>query len=361
MKIKYYKKVQRRDGSINHFIAVPLYVESATGLKSRSCDTLAEAKAYSFEVQSKYATHARDSRKQRKLVASSVRGLVDFYRSTEDFQNLSESSVRSYQLMSRTALETVLPGARLALGDMKATDVTKDVVRQFIQVVREQYSHHRAVHCVKVMRLVWSTAENHDKITGNPWRKPKLKSTPKREILWTHGQVERFIAAADELGLHSMGTMALMCYSMCQRPSDIRNMLWKHLDNGFFEFRQQKTGTEVYVPLVGVLAERLKDIADKNYREDNPDDHILKYEVTGKPYTQWDYAKLARKIKKHAGLPDSLKIGDLRRTGTTRLANSGCTEDELMSVTGHKSREIISTYVKRSRETAAGAMRKAWQ
>ena len=53
-------------------------------------------------------------------------------------------------------------------------------------------------------------------------------------------------------------------------------------------------------------------------------------------------------------------IGDLRRTGTTRLANNHCTEDELMSVTGHKSREVVSVYVKRSKAMAQSAIMKAW-
>ena len=79
-------------------------------------------------------------------------------------------------------------------------------------------------------------------------------------------------------------------------------------------------------------------------------------EINNKPYDRWWYAKLARRVREAAGLPKHLRIGDLRRTGTTRLANNNCTEDELMSVTGHKSREVVSVYVKRSKEMAQNAI-----
>ena len=73
-----------------------------------------------------------------------------------------------------------------------------------------------------------------------------------------------------------------------------------------------------------------------------------------------DYGKIARRIMRKANLPKELRIGDLRRTGTTRLADFGCTEDQIMSVTGHKSREMVSVYVKRSRDTAKDAIALAW-
>lgn len=36
---------------------------------------------------------------------------------------------------------------------------------------------------------------------------------------------------------------------------------------------------------------------------------------------------------------------DLGRTGATEMAEAGCTEDELRSVKGHQSRDVLSMYV----------------
>jgi len=361
MKIKYYVQRKRRDGSINHMIGVPAYVEAVTGDTSKSFDTLEEAKAYSLEVQSRYAAHARNDRKKRTLDKSTVQALVHFYRSTEDYYNLKPNSTRSYDAMISAAMDIVLPGSKQCLGAMKAANITKDTVRQVIHFLRENKSQHRALHTVKVMRLVWTTAENHDRIKGNPWRNPKIKSLPDRKVIWTDAQVKLFIDTADDMGLHSLGTMTMMCYHMCQRPGDVRQLRWDdlHITDGYptFIFPQEKTGTEVFVPLTDELQKRLELHRSTKH---NSYDTILICEVNGKPYDRWIYAKLARRVRDKAKLPSELRIADLRRTGTTKLANSGCTEDELMSVTGHTSRQIVSTYVKRSQILARGAIGKAW-
>jgi integrase len=360
LNIKYYKKVRRKDGSINHFIAIPPYIEAVTLDRAQSFESLADARAYSLKVQAKYASHTRNNRKTKVVSAGSVRKLVESYRSSEKYFNLKPRSVASYELMIDTALNTILPFSPVAFGDMEARLIDKKTVQTFIAHVRANFSHHRALHTVKVMKLIWVVGENDGLISGNPWRHSAIKGIDPRETIWTQTQVDTFISTADEMGLHSMGTLALMCYTMCQRPGDIRSLTWGHIKEDTFEFRQEKTDTEVYIPIPPILRDRFNEFHAQLFPEGHSWETILKYEVTGKSYTQWDYGKIAKKIKAKAGLPKELRIGDLRRTGTTKLADSGCTEDQIMSVTGHKSREMVSVYVKRSQATAQSAMQKAW-
>ena len=49
---------------------------------------------------------------------------------------------------------------------------------------------------------------------------------------------------------------------------------------------------------------------------------------------------------------------DLRRTGATKMAEAGCTEDELRSVTGHQSRDVLSIYVRPTKKLAAAGINK---
>jgi len=56
-------------------------------------------------------------------------------------------------------------------------------------------------------------------------------------------------------------------------------------------------------------------------------------------------ARKAQDIRDHAGLPKDYWLADMRRTGATELAEAGASEDELRAVTGHKTRQILSTYV----------------
>jgi integrase len=90
----------------------------------------------------------------------------------------------------------------------------------------------------------------------------------------------------------------------------------------------------------------------------NIDDAIVIYERTGRPYSGRLYRKKAAAVRELAGLPDILKVSDLRRSGATLLGASSCSEDEIRAVTGHKSRQILSTYVKPDLRMAAAAQRK---
>jgi hypothetical protein len=75
------------------------------------------------------------------------------------------------------------------------------------------------------------------------------------------------------------------------------------------------------------------------------DDFMFIYPVTGKPFDRRLLARKAQLIREHAGLPKNHWVADMRRTGATELAEMGATEDELRAVTGHKTRQILNTYV----------------
>jgi len=169
-----------------------------------------------------------------------------------------------------------------------------------------------------------------------------LKGLDSRTVLWTPEQVSAFIKTADELGKHSLGTMALLCYDLCQRPGDMRQLTWSNFDGNSFRFIQEKTDTQVNIPGSPRLIARV-DNGKTNKPQDDP---IVICESTGKGYDRRLYSKHAATIRDQAGLPKELKISDLRRTGATEMAESGCTEDELRSVTGHQSRDVLSIYVR---------------
>ena len=358
MTIKYLKNQNgklNKDGTRTFYIEVPLYIQSdIPELISKPLYTLEEARMYSLEVQAKYARHKALSKHKKTLIKTTVKGLVDYYIGSEEFYNLKDNSKRSYRMLIEGALNLVLPGYNMSFGDLDTSRVDRGHVKDIIHLMREQKSHHRALHTIKVLRLVWSVGMRNQKVKHNPFKDPRIKSVAPREVIWTDAQVKTFIDKCDEMGYHSLGTMALMCYQMCQRPGDIRQLTWDKYKDGMFIFKQEKTGTEVIVPIAPPLAARL------DQYHPSKDGTILICELNGKPYDRWWYAKLARKVRAEAGLPKELRMGDLRRTGTTRLANNNCTEDELMSVTGHKSREVVSVYVKRSKEMAQSAIMKAW-
>jgi len=65
-------------------------------------------------------------------------------------------------------------------------------------------------------------------------------------------------------------------------------------------------------------------------------------------------------VRQAAGLPKHLKMADLRRTGATEMAESGCTNAELRSVTGHKTMDVLSIYVRQTDKLAATGQSKRY-
>ena len=54
-------------------------------------------------------------------------------------------------------------------------------------------------------------------------------------------------------------------------------------------------------------------------------------------------------------LPERLKMKFLRHSGATELAENGATEDQIAAVTGHKSRQMLNIYVKKTKKLASSA------
>jgi integrase len=165
--------------------------------------------------------------------------------------------------------------------------------------------------------------------------------------------------------------MITLLYELCQRVVDVRKLQWSNidLDTDCFEFTQEKTGTRMSIPISPSIRKRLE-----LHSISNNDNFILREESTGKPYTQDRAVKSFRRLAKDYGLPEvpiaghrnedgsqkytSIWLNDLRRTGTTHASRAGCTDRELMALTGHKNPSMLVVYAKQGNIEAANAMKK---
>jgi integrase len=57
-----------------------------------------------------------------------------------------------------------------------------------------------------------------------------------------------------------------------------------------------------------------------------------------------------------AGLPDELRLSDLRRTGTTEMVEAGVGIGQIMSVTGHANPSSVKPYMKNTLTSANYAL-----
>lgn len=156
---------------------------------------------------------------------------------------------------------------------------------------------------------------------------------------WTEEEVRRF---EDR---HPVGSQARLAFELLlctgQRRSDIVKMGRQHViaaADGFparISIVQQKTGSRATI----VLHERLRKVLDAVPKDQ------LTFLITsfGKPYVAAGFGNWFREMCDAAGLNHCSAHG-LRKAATRRLAEVGCTEDEMMAITGHKTSSELQLY-----------------
>lgn len=336
---KYTYKRRRTNGDIYWVVNPPgTWKEHVEGAEYTTFPTRSEALKHATALETAYSDALARKEKAVYVPEDSVDGLFAFFKSTNEFKKLKPNSKRSYLQLMQTASKYI--------GPQKAENITATQADRLLQSITDDISYHRAVHVMKLLRRVWFTCLRHGKVKKNPFQKMGLKSLPDRKVLWEAEQVDKFIETADTQQLHGVGTIAMLCYHLCQRPGDMRQLKLSNIKEGCAVFNQEKTNTEVTIPLTKPLLDRISRFG------------MPKCERTGNPYDRWLLVKDAAFIRGLAGLPDFLQLRDLRRTGATEMAEAGCTEDELRAVTGHQSRDVLSIYVRPTTKLAAAGVNK---
>jgi|TARA_B110000902_G_scaffold263410_1_gene342407 hypothetical protein len=359
MSEKYIQTVKRKKPYPHNMFKVnpPEDIKAVLGVGYEQFDTLPEAEQYSIEIQERYESYVRRAHNKIKIDRHTVAGLFASFKKTTIWNDLKPNSKKSYQDQLDFALSLRLAGSNKSFGQFLAKNVSADHADTLYQQIQVEKSAHKAVTVCKVMRVVWNSGLRASKVRGNPFSNMRMKALPSRSVVWTDAQIQTFVATADKHGMQSMGTLLMMCYYLCQRPGDMLVRRWRDIKGNKMPLTQIKTGADVIPAIDPELLERLT----RCRGDAGDDDYILICEGTKRPYLgrngQRLYNKYKAKICRLAGLPSTnLNIADLRRTGATELADSGASNAELRSMTGHKALDVLSIYVNRTEVQAETAV-----
>jgi integrase len=254
---------------------------------------------------------------------------------------------------------------------MLVSEIDYDYIQKLWIHIRDDVSTHKANHTFKVLKLVWNEGFRAGKIKANPYSLLKLPKLPDRQVMWTLDQIDGMVKYCDEHGYYSMGSMITMCYEFCQRPVDVRLMKWSNIDGraGVSNFIQKKTGKRMALKVTNAVQARLH-----LHKHRNSDDFIFAYENTGRPFTDDRCNKHFRKLADGYGLPkvpledqfnddgsqkySNIWLSDLRRTGITHASRAGCTDRQLMGLSGHKNPQMLVVYAVEGEIESTEAQRK---
>jgi integrase len=250
------------------------------------------------------------------------------YFGSAEFANLKSSSQATYRLTLGPILK--LDGHRLV------RDLPADKARKIIEEIGANRPA-MANLTRAVLRRLFSFAVATGKRRENPFdHTPKYKIGTHRT--WTDTELDAY-EKRWPLGTRERLAYDVLLYT-AQRVGDVVRMQRNEIRNNVIAVVQEKTGTEVFVPLHPALARSIKAGPSKGV--------YLIGDKNGRPITRRSLTVLISTAVKGAGLSSECVAHGLRKAALRRLAEHGATAKQIQAVSGHKSLAEIERYTQRA-------------
>jgi integrase len=201
-----------------------------------------------------------------------------------------------------------------------------------------------ALAILKILRVLIRHAIDIGWLKNDPSsgiRRPKT-----REIRsWSDSEIEAF-ETRWPIGTKQRLAFGLLLYTG-QRRSDVHRMTWADVSEMSIRVVQQKTNTKLTIPLHRDLLVLLA-LAERNHVT------ILNTQY-GRPFTVDGFGQWMREAISAAGLPLDCRPHGLRKAAGRRLAEAGCSANEIMSILGHKSLAEAERYTREADQAKLAA------
>jgi integrase len=272
-------------------------------------------------------------------------GLLQGYQASAEFTGLAERTRSDYadliKLIEKDFIDFPLSG----LADRRTRGIFMEWRDRLATKSRRQ-----ADYAWTVLARVLSWALDRGLIAINPCAKGgRLYRGSRVDKIWTADDEAAFMKTAPK-HLHLPLLLALWTG---QRQGDLLRLTWSAYDGETIRLQQSKTGARVSIP----VGAPLKVAIDATPRQ-SP---IILVNSDGKPWTPDGFRQSFFKARDRAGIV-GVTFNDLRGTAVTRLALVGCTEAEIVTLTGHSLRDVRSIldahYLHRDPALGKSAIRK---
>ena len=192
-----------------------------------------------------------------------------------------------------------------------------------------------ANNVLRLLKIVLNFAVEEESIEVNPAARIKeLKGGEFRS--WTDDECATFEKRWPP------GTMQRRAYAIAlytgPRKADQVAMTRARRKNGTIEVSQAKTGEDLWVAEHSALTAELI-LGSQNHMS-------LLTTSRGKAFDPVYYGAWFAEAIDEAGLPDDCVLHGLRKCAARKLAEAGCSEQEIMSVTGHRTSVMVARYTK---------------
>lgn len=265
-----------------------------------------------------------------KITSRSFKALIKSYHRSSRYTLLKPRTVLDYDKYLRF-FEDVM-------GDANPINMKrKDVIRLRDSNANKPYF---ANYSLRVLRVLLEHCVDLGWCETNPARGvSEIKTDKKMREPWPHELLALYREICP-LGSRERLVMEL-CVGTGQRIGDVLEMRWSHIQDGGFVVRQNKTGKELWVPILPDLQAALNAASR----------HSLFLLTNEQGVNRWSYrgaAQAVRLIRERIGAID-YDIHSWRYNAACELVEAGCGDDLVASVTG-QSPAMVQHYTKKVRQ-----------
>ena len=300
----------------------------------------------------------RTVRKDLVKAKMTLTDLSQEYFISNDYSILAHKTKQDYEYYIRVLLGTKVEGKCLA--QMNMIYMTGAKARKAYETWLQR-GVVMANHICAVSRKMYSFGMEMGYAETNPFATFKRKQVKPRNVVWSRDQIKKYLDFCySDFQYRNLGLISQMAYEWCQRVGDMRMLEFSSIDfdKKVLNLEQSKRGATVHLPIEDELFDMLVQQKEDFGFQDYVAPYFKPRNGVYSPYQLNRLSRHAREAITLAGLPNTLRIADLRRTGTTEMVEAGVSMGQIMSVTGHANPSSVKPYMKNtytSGETALPA------
>jgi integrase len=255
--------------------------------------------------------------------------IVSWYRT--DFRRLKPSTQRHWRYLVEKEI-------RSKHGDKSVARLERKHIKNIMGAMVA--TPQAANNLLKVLRVLLNYAVDIGMIRSNPAIGVKsYESHGDGFHTWTEDEIPRFEER------HSIGTKARLAFALLlytgQRRSDVIRLGWQHVqqrvDGDVIAVRQKKTDKPLLIPIHPELARALAAVPKTNMT------FLINERST--PFEPEGFSNWFRRRCNEAGLPQCSAHG-LRKAAGRKMAEAGCSANQIAAVLGHASLQEVARYTK---------------
>jgi integrase len=286
----------------------------------------AEFSAAYDEARGRVQGDRRGDRRNNVAFADGTLGsVIDRYLASKDFASKAPATIRVYRRIL-DELKEAYGGGRIA-----------DLRERHIREIRKRFpSTSRADLAVMLLGMLWAYAK--ERLAMDIGINPASDIARLHRRGWSHEPwpeevIAKFEAEAQPKPIAQLA-LALLLYTG-QRGSDVVRMKWANYDGIGIAVRQLKTGTPLWIR----CHKKLKAILDNTPRQSD----FLLTSRYGSGYTAGGLRDMIAVATAEIGAAGHT-AHDLRCNAANALAEAGCSDREIMAVTGHRTFKEAQRY-----------------